>query len=96
VVLSFGDRGTEDVFHGRETRQARSLPRTLWPIIRRKLDMVNAARTLEDLTRPPANRLERLRGTRTTRYSIRVNDQFRITFRFADGHALDVICEDYH
>lgn len=96
MIRSFGDEATEDVFHGRETRQARRLPKTLWPIIRRKLDMLNAAHTLDDLRRPPGNRLERLKGIRPSRYSIRVNDQYRITFKFEGGDALDVKCEDYH
>jgi proteic killer suppression protein len=58
--------------------------------------MLSAAHELKDLSRPPGNRLERLHGFARARYSIRVNDQYRITFEFEDGQALDVICEDYH
>lgn len=58
--------------------------------------MLNAAHTLADLRRPPGNRLEPLKGDRAGTYSIRVNDQFRITFRFEDGNACGVLCEDYH
>lgn len=58
--------------------------------------MVNAAHTLDDLRQPPGNRLERLVGTRSARYSIRVNDQYRVTFGFEGGHAVDVSCENYH
>jgi proteic killer suppression protein len=96
VIQSFGDAATEDVFHGRDSRAARRLPSAIWPVIRRKLDMVNAARALGDLRAPPGNRLEALKGDRAGTYSIRVNDQYRVTFRFEAGSAYDVICEDYH
>ena len=95
MIQSFGDAATEDVFHGRDSRAARRLRRAIWPIIRRKLDVVNAAHALGDLRAPPGNRLEALKGDRGG-HSIRVNDQYRITFRFEDGDAYDVICEDYH
>ncbi len=96
MIRSFGDAATEDIFNGRDTRAARRLPQAIWPVIRRKLDMVNAAQALVDLRVPPGNRLEALRGERAGTYSIRVNDQFRLTFRFEDGNAFDAICEDYH
>ena len=96
MIRSFGDEATEDVFHGRETKEARSLPKPLWPVIRRKLDVLAAAHGVGDLRQPPGNRLERLRGGRPRRYSIRVNDQYRITFRFVEAQATDVVCEDYH
>ncbi len=96
MIQSFADVPTADVFHGRDGRAARRLPRIIWPVIRRKLDTVNAARTLDDLRAPPGNRLEQLKGDRAGRHSIRVNDQYRIVFRFMDGDAYEVICEDYH
>ena len=96
VIQSFGDPATEDLFHGRDSRAARRLPRAIWPIIRRKLDMVNAAHTVGDLRAPPGNRLEALKGEQAGSYSVRVNDQYRITFRFEDGNASGVTCEDYH
>lgn len=96
MIRSFRDAATEDVFNGVESRVARRLPQVIWPVIRRKLDMVNAAHSLGDLRAPPGNRLEALRGDRAGSSSIRVNDQYRITFRFEDGNAYDVICEDYH
>lgn len=58
--------------------------------------MLSAAITLGDLSSPPGNRLEALKGNMAGRYSIRVNDQYRITFRFEGGNAYEVICEDYH
>lgn len=58
--------------------------------------MLNDAHVLGDLRIPPGNRLEALKGDRAGQYSIRVNDQYRITFRFEDGNAYHVVCEDYH
>lgn len=96
MIRSFGDAATADVYYGRDTRIARRLPKSLWPVIRRKLDAVHRARTLEDLRLPAGNRLEALKGNRSGTFSLRVNQQHRITFRFEDGHAEDVTCEDYH
>jgi toxin HigB-1 len=96
VIQSFGDAPTEDVYHGRDTKQARKLPKQLWGVIHRKLDMVTAAQTLHDLRVPPANKLEELTYDRPGYHSIRVNDQYRIVFRFEGGNAHDVTCEDYH
>jgi proteic killer suppression protein len=96
MIPSFGDASTEDVFDGRDSRAARRISPVLWPVVRRKLDMLNAAHALGDLRAPPGNRLERLRGPRSPEHRIRVNDQYRITFRFEDGDAHDVRCEDYH
>jgi len=96
MIRSFADATTEQVFYGEDTKAARKLPKTLWPLIRRKLDLLHAARDIADLRQPPGNRLETLRGDRVGRYSIRVNDQYRITFRFEGGGAWEVCCEDYH
>ena len=96
VIRSFADASTEDVFYGEDTKAARRVPRALWPVIRRKLDLLRAARSLLELRVPPGNHLEALHGDRAGRHSIRVNDQYRITFRFAEGDAWEVRCEDYH
>ncbi len=96
MIRSFGDAGTADVYYGRETKAARRLPKPLWPVIRCKLDALHRARTLQDLRLPAGNRLEVLTGDRAGTFSLRVNDQYRITFRFEDGHAYDVVCEDSH
>jgi len=96
VIQSFGDASTEDVYHGSNTKQARKLPKELWNVIRRKLDMVNAAHTLHDLRVPPNNHLEELGYDRPGYHSIRVNGQYRVIFRFAGHNAHDVTCEDYH
>ena len=96
MIHSFADRATEEVFHGRNTKAARSIPRQLWVVIRRKLDYLQAATRVGQLRYPPGNRLEEMRGSRRRYFSLRVNDQYRLTFRFEQGHASDVRCEDYH
>ncbi len=96
VIRSFADTATADVFYGVDSKAARRLPREVWPVFRRKLDLLMAAKTLLDLRIPPGNRLEALRGDQAGRHSIRVNDQYRITFCFEDGDAREVRCEDYH
>ncbi len=96
VIASFADAATADIYHGSDTRAARKLPRELWSRIQRKLDSLNACMSLEDLRVPPANRLEKLKGDYAGFYSIRVNEQFRIVFRFAAGDRVEVRCTDYH
>jgi proteic killer suppression protein len=96
MTRSFANEATADVFYGYDTKAARRLPKPIWPVIRRKLDALHGARTLVDVRLPAGNRLEPLKGRRAGTYSLRVNDQYRITFRFEDGHAQDVACEDYH
>jgi len=96
VIRTFGDDASADVFFGRETKAARRLPKPLWPVVRRKLDALHHARSLKDLRLPAGNRLEALKGDRVGYFSIRVNEQYRITFRFEGGEADDVACEDYH
>jgi proteic killer suppression protein len=90
------DTHTEHVFNGLETKAARKLPKALWRIIHRKLLVLDAATNLVTLGVVPGYRLEALKGDQRGRHSIRVNDQYRITFRFEGGHAHDVTCEDYH
>ncbi len=96
MIRSFGDDATADIYYGRETKAARRFPKPLWPVNRRKLDALHRARTLQDLRLPAGNRLEALKGDRTGTFSLRVNEQYRITFRFEGGYADDVTCEDYH
>ena len=96
MIESFGDPGTEDLFHGRKTKRTRGFPADLLSAAVRKLDMVNAAHALEDLKAPPANRLEALKGKWKGLHSIRINDQFRIVFRWSEGNASDVSIVDYH
>jgi proteic killer suppression protein len=68
----------------------------LWPVIRRKLDQLDVVTQLDDLRVPPGNRLHALTGDRAGHHAIRVNDQYRIVFRFEGHDAHDVRCTDYH
>lgn len=97
MIRSFRNDATADVFndvHSRVTR--RTCPITLWRIARRKLEQLNAALSLESLSRPPGNRLEALQGNRQGQYSIRINEQYRVCFRWTDDGAEDVEIVDYH
>jgi proteic killer suppression protein len=96
VISSFGDATTADIYHGSATKAARRIPRELWSRAQQKLDLLNACTSIEDLRTPPANRLEKLRGDLAGFYSIRVNGQFRIVFKFANGNCEEVRCTDYH
>ncbi|MGC1371888.1 MAG: type II toxin-antitoxin system RelE/ParE family toxin [Candidatus Sulfotelmatobacter sp.] len=96
MIVSFADSTTEDIYHGRDTKAARRIQRALWRRIQIRLDLLNACSTLDDLRIPPANRLEKLRGDWSGFYSVRVNDQYRVVFRFIEGTAADVKCIDYH
>jgi len=96
VITSFGDKGTSDIFHGISSRHARKLPSQIHVLSLYKLDVLNAAQVLDDLRAPPGNRLEPLRGELKGFYSIRINSQWRIIFRWAEGIATDVQIVDYH
>ena len=96
MILSFGNRATEDLFHGTKSKAARSVPMSVWPVAVRKLDLLNAAHELRDLRVTPGNRLENLKGKWAGYRSIRVNDQYRIVFRWFEGNAQDVLITDYH
>jgi proteic killer suppression protein len=96
VISSFGDETTADVYHGNDTKSACRIRRELWSRIQHKLDLLNACTSIEDLRIPPANRLEKLRGDRAAFYSIRVNQPYRIVFRFVNGKCEQVRCIDYH
>jgi proteic killer suppression protein len=96
VIQSFGDETTADLFRERNTREARRIPRELWRSAQRKLKAIDVAARLDDLMIPSGNRLERLRGDQAGRYSIRINDQYRVTFRWEQQHAYEVRVQDYH
>jgi proteic killer suppression protein len=93
VITGFKDKETPKIWDGKVSRR---LPANIQSVARRKLRMLNNARTLEDLRIPPANRLEALKGKRKGQHSIRINDQWRICFVWADGNAEDVEIVDYH
>ena len=96
MIASFGDQATADLFHNRPTRRVRQFPHTIQPIALRKLDMIDMAHQLVDLRSPPGNRLEALKGTLRGFHSIRVNNQWRVVFRWSAGTAYDVRLTDYH
>ena len=96
MIIDFGNQATEDIFNGLDTKQARTIPNTVWRVAVRKLDMINAAHELKDLKSPPANRLELLKGKWSGYYSIRINDQYRIVFKWVDQNAKSVVITDYH
>jgi proteic killer suppression protein len=97
VIRSFAESGTEDIFNGIDTRAARkTCPKSLWSIARRKLDQLNRVRALAELAVPPGNRLERLQRDRLGQHSIRINEQYRVCFRWENGYADQVEITDYH
>ena len=96
MIQSFSDETTADLFRERNTRAARRIPRELWRAVQRKLKLLDGAARLDDLVIPAGNRLERLRGQQAGRHSVRVNEQYRVTFRWESGHAYEVCVEDYH
>jgi proteic killer suppression protein len=93
VIQSWADDEAEKLFSGRRSRK---LPSDLQRVALRKLLMLDAAVTIDDLRVPPANRLEKLKGNRKGQWSIRINDQWRICFGWSAGHAYNVEIVDYH
>ena len=93
MIRSFRDKDTERLFRRQPARQ---LPANLQRVALRKLVQLDAAAVLDDLRVPPGNRLEKLVGDQTGQYSIRINDQFRLCFRWAAGNADEVEIADYH
>ncbi len=97
MIRSFKNQGTEDVFDGKNSKAARKIcPQNIWTSSARKLDQVDSATKLDDLKVPPGNRLEILDGDRAGQYSIRINDQYRICFKWDNGSAYSVEIVDYH
>jgi toxin HigB-1 len=96
VIRNFADETTQDIWNGTNSKAARRIPRELWPNVRRKLDQLDAVTRLEDLRVPPGNRLHGRGGDRRGFHAVRVNDQYRIVFRFEGPDAFDVRCTDYH
>jgi len=93
MIKSFKTNETEKIY----SREGSSkFPRDIQQVALRKLRMINNAKNLIDLRIPPANRLEKLRGDRAGQHSIRINDQWRICFRWQEGDAYDVEITDYH
>ena len=93
MILSFRSKEAQKIWRGEPSRR---LPMSIQDVARRKLRMLNNARRLDDLRVPPANRLEALKGDRKGQHSIRINDQFRLCFRWEAGDAYEVEITDYH
>ena len=96
VIVSFADRATEALYHGEARSLTRRIPADVRAVALRKLDMLNAAQVLLDLRVPPGNRLEALQGDLAGHHSIRVNDQWRIVFRWTSPGPAEVRLVDYH
>ena len=93
MIVSFGDGETQKIWQGLRSRR---LPFDIQSVALRKLRLLNAARRLDDLRIPPGNRLESLKRDRVGQWSIRINDQWRICFRWTQGAAEEVEIVDYH
>lgn len=96
MIVSFRNDATRDIYDGETSKASRSIPYSIWSVAQRKLDLLNSAHSLSDLKAPPANRLEALKGNMKGKYSIRINDQYRLVFEFHDGNTYHVDIVDYH
>ena len=96
MIVSFGGRATEDLYHNRPTSRTRRFPPELLNLALVRLDMLNAASSVLDLTAPPGNRVEALRGDLAGFHSIRANDQWRLVFLWENNSAHDVRLLDHH
>ncbi|HEU4456227.1 MAG TPA: type II toxin-antitoxin system RelE/ParE family toxin [Longimicrobium sp.] len=97
MIVSFRDSGTEDIFNERPTRAARrTCPEPLWPVAQRKLGFLDTAEHLAQLRSPPGNELHPLKDDRAGQHAIRINDRYRICFRWTASGPADVEIVDYH
>ncbi len=96
MITSFGDRATSDLYHGLSNNRVRQLPPQVVESALYKLDIINAAQTLDDLRASPGNRLEMLKGELKGFHSIRINSQWRIICRWQSSNASNVKIIDYH
>ncbi len=97
MIVSFKNQETEDIFNGKNTKSARKLcPQSLWRVATRKLDQLDSVLKIEELKVPPGNRLESLSGNRKGEFSIRINQQYRICFKWSESGPSEVEITDYH
>lgn len=97
MIVSFENKGTEDIFNGNNSKEARKVcPKSLWKLATRKLDQIDSAGTLNDLRVPPGNMLEALKNNRQGEYSIRINNKYRICFLWTENGPDLVEIVDYH
>jgi len=93
MIVSFGSKNTHKIWQGERVKK---IPLEIQKVGRRKLRMLNNSQNLSDLRIPPSNKLERLKGKEKNYYSIRINDQWRIVFKWENIHAHEVEITDYH
>lgn len=96
MIINFKSQTTHDIYDGTNSKEARKIPQTVWKVAQRRMDMINAAVSISDLRVPHGNKLEALKGDLDGFHSVRINDQYRIIFRFKDNNAYDVKITDYH
>jgi toxin HigB-1 len=97
MIVSFKDKASEDIFNGIGSRVARkACPQALWRGVTRKLDQLDSVESLDEMKVPPGNGLEALSGDRKGQYSIRINKQYRICFKWGESGPEDVEVTDYH
>ena len=97
MIQSFKNKGTEDIFNGLSSKIARKIClKNLWKIAARKLDQIDSVLSLDELRIPPGNRLEALTRNRLGQYSVRINDQYRICFKWSETGPVEVEITDYH
>jgi toxin HigB-1 len=96
MIRTFADDITRDIWNGVNSKAARRVPRSVWPVVQRKLDQIDSVTRLEALRIPPGNRFHALVDDLAGHHAIRVNDQYRIVFRFEGRDAYGVRCTDYH
>lgn len=97
MIQSFKNEAAEDLFNGTATKAALKIcPRNIWNIVARKLDQLDSVVSLNELRVPPGNRLEELKRERKGQHSVRINDQYRICFKWTEAGPMDVEITDYH
>lgn len=96
MIVSFGDKATEDLFHNRQTQRIRRYPPEILRSALQQLDMLNSSTDLKDMRSPPGNRLELLKGDLMGYYSVRINKRWRLVFQWQGAEAHEVRMVDYH
>jgi toxin HigB-1 len=97
MIASFKDKASEEIFYGVASKQAqKACPQSLWRVATRKLDQLDSVTALDELRIPPGDRLEALSGNLASQFSIRINQQYRICFKWEENSPLEVEVTDYH
>jgi len=96
MIISFGNKLAEDFYFDKKSKDVRKFPKEIHRVTRRKMLYLHDAAELKDLRIPPGNRLEKLKGELSEFHSIRINDQWRVIFKWINGNASEVAIVDYH